>query len=111
MPTTSRTCFFIIRDKTMDVVPQADRPALFDLLFQSIDFFRGEIEKVENDEPLDKNIDTFLSNINTLMAKIKGEAPPEAPLRRRRLPPPAAHACTAGGGRQPGFPYELHVYF
>ena len=101
--------FFIIRDKTMDVVPQADRPALFDLLFQSIDFFRGEIEKVENDEPLDKNIDTFLSNINTLMAKIKGEAPPEPPAQAPASPPAAQPAPQAAGDSR--FPYELHVIF
>ena len=40
--------FFIIRDKTMDVVPEEDRPALFDLLFQSIDYFRSEVEKIES---------------------------------------------------------------
>ena len=105
--------FFIIRDKGMDVVPQDDRPALFDLLFQSIDFFRGEVEKVENDEPLDKNIDTFLSNINTLMAKIKGEAPPDpVPAAHAAQEKPAAapvpSAAPAGDSR---FPYELCVIF
>jgi len=64
--------FFIIREGTMSVVSEDDRPALFDVVFQSIDFFRGEVEKVEADEPLSKDIDTFLSNINTLIAKIKG---------------------------------------
>ena len=35
--------FAIVRDKSMEIVPEALRPALFDLLFQIIDFFRGEI--------------------------------------------------------------------
>ncbi len=65
--------FFIIREGTMSVVAEENRPALFDVVFQSIDFFRGEVEKVEADEPLDKNIDSFMANINTLIAKIKGE--------------------------------------
>ena len=65
--------FFIIREGTMSVVSEENRPALFDVVFQSIDFFRGEVEKVEADEPLSKDIDTFLSNINTLISKIKGE--------------------------------------
>ena len=52
--------FFIVRENTMSVVSEDDRPALFDLVFQSIDYFRGEVEKLENDEPLDKDIDSFL---------------------------------------------------
>ena len=36
--------FFIIREKTMEAVPEALRPELFDMLFQAVDFFRGEIE-------------------------------------------------------------------
>ena len=39
--------FAIVRDKSMEIVPEALRPALFDLLFQIIDFFRGEIERIE----------------------------------------------------------------
>ena len=68
--------FFIIRENTMDVVSEANRPTLFDLMFQSIDYFRAEMEKIESAQPLDKNIDAFLSNINSLIAKIKGEEPP-----------------------------------
>ena len=64
--------FFIIREKSIDVVAESDRPTLFDLLFQSIDFFRNGIEQVEAGQPLDKNIDPFLKKINTFMAKIKG---------------------------------------
>ena len=30
--------FFIIRDKTMEVIPEGLRPELFDLIFQAIDF-------------------------------------------------------------------------
>ena len=39
--------FFIIRDKTMEVIPEGLRPELFDLIFQAIDFFRGEVEKID----------------------------------------------------------------
>ena len=85
--------FFIVRENTMSVVSEDDRPALFDLVFQSIDYFRGEVEKLENDEPLDKDIDSFLSNINTLIAKIKGEEVPAAPAAPASpAPAPAAEA-------------------
>lgn len=70
--------FFIIRENTMAVVSEENRPCLFDLMFQSIDYFRSEMEKVEAGQPLDKNIDTFLENVNSLISKIKGENPPEA---------------------------------
>ena len=102
--------FFIIREGTMSVVHEEDRPALFDVVFQSIDFFRNEVDKVETGEPLDKDIDNFLSNINTLIAKIKGEAVPDAPPAPAaggapvlQAPPPVAGSA--------GFPYALRVNF
>ena len=48
--------FFIIREKTMEVVPLDLRPELFNMLFEAVDFFRGEIEKVENEEPDRKSV-------------------------------------------------------
>ena len=39
--TPAEDLFAIVRDKSMEIVPEALRPALFDLLFQIIDFFRG----------------------------------------------------------------------
>ncbi len=110
--------FFIIREKTMDVVSQGDRPALFDLLFKSIDYFRGEVEKVEASQPLDKDIDSFLSNINSLIAKIQGN-----PVQEEAPPPskaPAADSAEAGPrhadpsgafASDKNYPYELYLTF
>ena len=64
--------FFIIREKTMDAVPMEMRPELFDMLFQAVDFFRGEIEKIENGEPLSDSIDSIVDKINSLVNKIQG---------------------------------------
>ena len=104
--------FFIIREGTMSVVSEENRPALFDVVFQSIDFFRGEVEKVESGEPLDKDIDSFLTNINTLIAKIKGEEPPApAPAPEAAgssAPAPAPAAAPAGNA---AFPHALRVNF
>ncbi len=102
--------FFIIREGTMSVVSEENRPALFDVVFQSIDFFRGEVEKVESGEPLDKDIDSFLTNINTLISKIKGEEAPEeapAPAPAAAAPAPAVSAPAGAAG----FPYALRVNF
>ena len=80
--------FFIIRENTMSVVSEENRPALFDLMFQSIDYFRSEVDKIEAGQPLDKNIDSFLANINSLIAKIKGE-----PEENEAAPAPAPAAA------------------
>lgn len=66
--------FYLIREKTMEIVPEQDRPQLFDLLFKSIDYFRSEVSKIENGEPLSNNIDNFLNTINMFIDKINGEA-------------------------------------
>ena len=107
--------FFIIREKTIDVVPESLRPELFDMIFQAVDFFRGEIEKVENGDPLSTSIDSIVDKINSLIDKIQGgagakagdaapdggakDAPaePEAPA----VPPPADKA----------YPFGIHVFF
>ena len=106
--------FFIIREGTMSVVPDDARPALFDVVFQSIDYFRGEVDKVEAGEPLDKDIDSFMSNINTLIAKIKGEEPPDA--EPTAAEPAASSAPTAAApvpapAGAAGFPHALRVNF
>lgn len=104
--------FFIIREKTMEVVPDPDRALLFDMMFMAIDFFRGEVEKVQNGQPLSNDIDKLLEKINSLITKIQGDADgtagtapaasvPVAPA----APAPAAPAADAG------FSYGLRVFF
>ena len=116
--------FFLIREGTMSVVKEADRPALFDVMLHAVDYFREEMEKVEAEEPLNKDVDSFLANINSLIAKIKGEEPAEEPPAAPQAasapaaapaPAPAANAggadnASAGAGN-PDFPYELRVFF
>ena len=90
--------FAIIRDKGMDVVPEQLRPELFDLLFQTIDFFRQELEHIENEQPLTENIDTLLQKVNRLIDEIHSGGQQPAP----EAGAPAAPA---------GFPYGLQVFF
>ena len=99
--------FSIIRDKTMDVVPEALRPELFDLLFQTIDFFRGELEHIENDQPLTEDIDTLLQKVNRMINQINAsEQGAEAPASQEAAP--AAAASSSGSD---AFPYALQVFF
>ena len=93
--------FFIIREKTMDAVPMEMRPELFDMLFQAVDFFRGEIEKIENGEPLSDSIDSIVDKINSLVNKIQGgggekaeEKSAGAPAAGAPLPPSAPSTRT-----------------
>ncbi len=109
--------FFLIREGTMSVVKEADRPALFDVMLHAVDYFREEMEKVEAEEPLNKDVDSFLANINSLIAKIKGEEPAEEPPAAPQAAsapaaaPAPAPAANAGGTGNPDFPYELRVFF
>ena len=111
--------FFIIRENSMSVVSAANRSTLFDLVFQSIDYFRGEVDKIESDQPLSKDIDNFLSDINSLITKIKtgdnSPAPAPAPAPQAKAAPvveatPVAAPVAAGSGNR-NFPYELRVFF
>ena len=102
--------FAIVRDKSMEIVPEALRPALFDLLFQIIDFFRGEIERIENGQPLTQTIDSLLQKVNSFIQQIQNgaaaalaEVPPAAP----EAPAPA----DSGPAAVPGFPYALQIFF
>lgn len=108
--------FFIIRENTMSVVSEENRPALFDLMFQSIDYFRSEIDKIEAGQPLDKNIDSFLANINSLIAKIKGEpeGAGQSPAPAATAPAEKKDAAVSAGSTEDGnadFPYALRVFF
>ncbi len=113
--------FFVIRDKTMDAIPEALRPELFDLIFHAIDFFRAEIEKLESNEPLTEDIDNFVANINSFSDKIQsgGEQEPETGASET-----TAEASAEGGAGSEEevpegagdyisdeFPYVIHVFF
>ena len=98
--------FFIIREKTMDAIPDALRSTLFDLLFHSIDFFRGEIESLEANRPLTENVDSFIANINDLMTKIEsGDASAPAPAAAE-----AASAAPAASADN-RYPFGLQILF
>ena len=107
--------FFLVREKGMDVVPEASRPELFDILFQAVDFFRAEIEKVENEEPLSQSIDHIVNKINSLIDKIQGNpgTPEEAPAASEESAPEAAGeapAATVDAINQ-DYRFGIHVLF
>ena len=104
--------FSIIREKGMDIVPESSRPDLFELLFQTIDFFRQEVGRIEDGQPLTDNIDTLLQKVNTLIAQIQdGGAGRADPDRSASDQDAGASPSQADAGRLPGFPYSLQVFF
>lgn len=115
--------FSIIRDKSMDAVPESLRPELFDLLFQTIDFFRGELEHIENEQPLTEDIDTLLQKVNRLIDQIRSGGQPEQAPAADAKPAADAAPAPAAPSQQPaaqpaatadspaGFPYGLQVFF
>ena len=107
--------FFYIRENGIDSLDQTHKSELFNLMFKSTDKLRSEIEKVENNEPLETNIDSFVSEINGLLKKISGESEDssavastasaagtntDSPKAALPLPDTADHV-----------PYFIHVYF
>ena len=101
--------FFIIREKGIDVVPETLRPELFDMLFQAVDFFRGEIEKVENGQPLSDSIDSIVDKINSLIDKIQGGGAPaaaEKPASGGGEAPESAAPAAA----DPSYPFGIQVF-
>ncbi len=64
--------FFYIRENGLDSMDESHKNDLFNLMFQSTDALRSEVEKIENDEPLSTNIDPIIANINSFLQKISG---------------------------------------
>ena len=102
--------FFVIREKTMDAIPEERKGELFDLIFQSIDFFRAEIEKVENNEPLNTSIDSFLDKINHFANKISGEGDEEGEEASGGAEDASGSSEEAAYASRE-FPCGLHVFF
>ncbi len=105
--------FYLIRENTMDTVPEQDRPKLFDLLFQSIDYFRNEVGKIEKGDPLSTNIDRFVETINMFIDKIKNDGQAagssgEAPAADQAA---VQEGCAALVENAPaGYPFALRVF-
>lgn len=66
--------FFYIRENGLDAMDESHKSDLFNLMFQSTDALRSEVEKLENDEPLSTNIDSVITDINSFLQKISGKS-------------------------------------
>ena len=114
--------FFYIRENGMDSLDESHKNDLFNLMFQSTDALRGEVEKIENDEPLSTNIDSIIKSINSFLEKISssGEKSSEdAPAEAASAPtaPPADKEAIAAinqelaGCPDSKLPYFIKIHF
>ncbi len=95
--------FYLIREGTMEIIPEEDKPKLFNLLFKFIDYFRGQIENIESGAPLSNDIDSFVTIINTVIDKINGTGA----KKEESSESSASSSETDGVG---GYPYTLHIH-
>lgn len=104
--------FFYIRENGIDSLDQEHKSELFNLMFKSTDKLREEVQKVENDEPLEINIDSFVSEINNLLNKVSknSSGTDEGNAAPAQTDAPAADASSASMPESED-PYFLHVYF
>ncbi len=113
--------FFYIRENGMDSLDESHKNDLFNLMFQSTDALRGEVEKIENDEPLSTNIDPIIANINSFLEKIssKGSSSTDAPKETAASPaaPPADKDAIAAinqelaGCPDSKLPFFIRIHF
>ncbi len=101
--------FAIVREKSIDIIPEAMRPELFDLLFKTIDFFREEIDNIENSRPLTENIDSLLEKVNSFIVQIESGNKAPAPQVAQTAAPVVEAQGTVSFSK--GFPYGLVVFF
>ena len=66
--------FYFIRENTIDSIDEEHKKELFDLMFFSTDMLRAEVEKVENNEPLSNNVDSFVEKVNSFLNKISNKS-------------------------------------
>ena len=65
--------FFFIRENTIDSIDEEHKKELFNLMFFSTDMLRAEVEKLENNEPLTSNVDSFVEKVNSFLNKISNK--------------------------------------
>ncbi|MFR8069339.1 MAG: ATP-binding protein [Clostridium sp.] len=101
--------FFYIREKGIESLNADHKKELFNLMFQSEDYLRSEIEKVEKGLPLSEDIDTFAGEINAFLDKISN---PGAAAKKAET----AETSKTENPRLSGFPEDpdavcfLHIF-
>lgn len=103
--------FFFIRENGTSSLTEEQKSELFNLMFKSTDRLRADVEKVENNEPLSMNIDSFVNEINSFLNELRAEDSDDEPKN-------AAEAAQTGSSEEArqnlpdmDAPYIIHVFF
>lgn len=72
--------FFYIRENGMDSLTDGQKSELFNLMFKSTDRLREDVEKVENNVPLETDIEGLVNEINDFLGRLRsgGDSPAAA---------------------------------
>ncbi|MCB6201374.1 chemotaxis protein CheA [Extibacter muris] len=103
--------FFFIRENGTSSLTEEQKSELFNLMFKSTDRLRADVEKVENNEPLSMNIDSFVNEINSFLNELRAEDSDGKPEN-------AAESAQTGSSDEAlqnlpdmDAPYIIHVFF
>ncbi|BDF35708.1 chemotaxis protein CheA [Lachnospiraceae bacterium] len=103
--------FFFIRENGTSSLTEEQKSELFNLMFKSTDRLRADVEKVENNEPLSMNIDSFVNEINSFLNELRAEDSDDKPENAAE----SAQTESSDEARQnlPDMdaPYIIHVFF
>ncbi len=94
--------FFIIREQPARALENSE--ALFDLVFEGVDFLKEEMESVQGTGEADRDPQDLIRQLHAMAAAMKGEAPQAAP-------PKAAPAGTGSGLPTDGGIHKVQVFF
>ena len=105
--------FYCIRQNGVDA---SHKTALFDLMFKSNDFLKSQVEKIQDNEPLDDNIDDLVGEITDLLNLMQAAAGTAAAEKdgsgeTSAAAQPDAEAVAAKTEQNPVGEYGLHVFF
>ncbi|MCL2088584.1 MAG: chemotaxis protein CheA [Oscillospiraceae bacterium] len=95
---TIEDLFYSIRNNGVDASKLSE---LFDLMFRCSDFLKLQVEKIQNNEPLNDNIDTIVDEIKSFL-----ETSDEIEEKFHSAAPTADHQGSAGEGE-----YSIRVFF
>lgn len=92
--------FFYVRENGIDSLNSTDKSELFNLTFKSTDVLRGEVEKLENNEPLSTNIDSMTSEINSFLNKISGKGEEKEEAGQEEQPAEGSVSSGSAAGQE-----------
>ncbi|BDF06417.1 chemotaxis protein CheA [[Clostridium] hylemonae] len=109
--------FFFIRENGTGSLTDDQKSELFNLMFKSTDRLRADVEKVENNEPLSMNIDSFVNEINSFLNELRSKDEKNAPNAQSDTKQAGDPGSEASSGKAPkdipdmNAPYIVHVFF